>query len=301
MKCLAFSMLLMANVDQPAPDGWVEPMKKVHAKFSGAKGTFALFGDSITVSLAFWAPLAGEPKNMSKDMARAHALVKKYMKPECWNKWRGPQFGNQGSMTIRWAHANVDAWMKKLNPEVALIMFGTNDIGQVPVKEYEEKTRDVVERCLQNGTIVILSTIPPRSGRFKESRQLAEIVRKIAKEKQVPLIDYFDETLKRRPDDWDGALPKFKDAPGDVYQVPTLISRDGVHPSNPQKYRDFSEESLRHNGFGLRSYLALMSYADVIRKVLQPEPSDAGSSQTRENARERASATPVSVAARRKD
>ena len=36
---------------------WVEPMKQVHARFTGSRGTFALFGDSITVSLAFWAPL----------------------------------------------------------------------------------------------------------------------------------------------------------------------------------------------------------------------------------------------------
>lgn len=32
---------------------WVEPMKKVHARFTGAKGTFACFGDSITVTQAF--------------------------------------------------------------------------------------------------------------------------------------------------------------------------------------------------------------------------------------------------------
>ncbi len=244
-------------------------MKKVHARFSGTPGTFALFGDSITVSMAFWAPLAGEPKKMDEKTAQAHALVKKFMKPECWNKWRGPAFGNQGSMTIRWAHANVDGWLKKLNPETALIMFGTNDLGQVPLKEYEEKTRAVVERCLKNGTVVILSTIPPRSGRFEQSRQFADSARKIAKDMQVPLLDYFAEISKRRPDDWDGALPKFKDSPGDVYQVPTLIARDGVHPSNPQKYRDYSEESLRNNGYVLRSYLTLLAYADVIRNVLQ--------------------------------
>src|SRR5262245_6303731 len=58
---------------------WAEPMKKVRARFTGTKGTFACFGDSITVSMAFWAPLAGEPKNMSPEMAKAHALVKGYM------------------------------------------------------------------------------------------------------------------------------------------------------------------------------------------------------------------------------
>jgi len=249
---------------------WVEPMKKVHARFTGVKGTFAHFGDSITVTMAFWTPLAGNPKDMSAEMARAHQLVNGYQKTECWSRWKGPEFGNNGSMTIRWAHENVGKWLAKLNPEVVLIMFGSNDVGQMGVTEYETRTREVVARCMSNGTIVILSTMPPRSGRMEKSRQFAEAVRKIAREQNVPLVDYFGEILKRRPEDWDGALPKFKELPGDEYQVPTLIARDGVHPSNPKQFAgDFSEEALRSNGYGLRNFLTVMAYAEVIEKTLQ--------------------------------
>ena len=264
-----FLIVFPAHAGEKNDRAWVEPMKKVHARFTGTKGTLACFGDSITVSMAFWAPLAGQPKNMSSEMAKAHALVKDHMKPECWTKWRGPAFGNQGSMTIRWAHDNVDAWLKKLNPEVAVIMFGTNDLGQLKIDEFDKKTRDVIDRCLANGTVVILTTLPPRSGRLEQSRQFADAVRKIARDKQVPLCDYQAEILKRRPDDWDGALPKFKDVPGGTYEVPTLISRDGVHPSNPRMHQDYSEESLRSNGFLLRNYVTLLSYADVIRSVVK--------------------------------
>jgi lysophospholipase L1-like esterase len=169
-------------------------------------------------------------------------------------------------------HEHIDAWLEKLNPEAAVIMFGTNDLGEVPAKEYEEKTRVVVERCLAGGTIPLLTTLPPRSGRLKESRHFAEIVRRIAREQKVPLVDYFEAIVNRRPDDWDGTLPKFKEAGAkDVYAVPTLISGDGVHPSNPQQHRDFSEEALRSNGFGLRNYVTLLSYAEVIRWVLRAE------------------------------
>lgn len=249
---------------------WVEPMKKVHARFTGAKGTFAQFGDSITVTMAFWAPLAGNPKNMSPEMARAHQLVRGYQKAECWSRWKGPEFGNNGSMTLRWAHQNVEKWLAKLNPEVVLIMFGSNDVGQMDVTEYETRTRDVVARCLSNGTIVILSTMPPRHGLMEKSRQFTGVVRKIAHEQNVPLVDYFGEILKRRPEDWDGALPKFKGLPGDEYQVPTLIARDGVHPSNPKQFAgDYSEEALRSNGYGLRNFLTVMAYAEVIEKILR--------------------------------
>jgi lysophospholipase L1-like esterase len=260
----------LAGEAKGAPD-WALAMKKVHARFKGTPGTLAQFGDSITVTMAYWAPLANPPKDLPPEMARALEVVKKRMKPECWAKWKGPGYGSNGSMTIRWADQNVAKWLEKLNPEVALIMFGTNDLGEVPLREYEEKTRAVVRRCLDNGTVVILSTIPPRSGRLEQARSYAEAVRRIAREEKVPLIDYFAEVLKRRPDDWDGALPKFKDAKG-VYEVPTLISRDGVHPSNPSKDRDYSEESLRSNGYALRNYLSLLAYADVVRRVLGPAP-----------------------------
>jgi lysophospholipase L1-like esterase len=171
-------------------------------------------------------------------------------------------------MTIRWADENVDKWLKAHNPETAVIMFGTNDLGQVPLQEFKQKTAAVVDRCLKNGTVVLLTTLPPRSGLLEKSKQFAVAVRRIASDKKVPLIDYQAEILKRRPDDWDGTLPKFKKFPGSEYEVPTLIARDGVHPSNPRAYQDFSAKSLRSNGFALRNYLTLLAYAEVARKVL---------------------------------
>lgn len=245
---------------------WVEPMKKVHAKFTGTKGTFAHFGDSITVSMAFWTALQYQRKNAPPNTEAAFALVKGTMRPECWREWKGPQFGNEGGMTIRWAQKNCDQWLAKLKPEVALIMFGTNDLGSVPLDEYEAKTREVVKKCLDNGTVVILSTIPPRHGQAEKAAKFADAVRKIAHDVNVPLSDYHAEILKRRPDDWDGAMEKFGDYKD--YDVPTLIARDGVHPSHPAKYRDdYSDEALRCDGYSLRNYLVLMKYALVIERL----------------------------------
>lgn len=245
---------------------WVDAMAKVHARFTGRKGTFAHFGDSITVTLAFWTPLLYERKNASPEMERAYQLVKGYLQKECWRDWKGAQFGNTGMMTVRWAHKNIDEWLERLNPEVALIMFGTNDLNSVPLAEYEDKTRQVVKSCLDNGTVVILSTIPPRHRFAEKAAGYAEAVRKIARQMKVPLIDFDAEILRRRPDDWDGALDKFAQYEG--YDVPTLLARDGVHPSHPKKYRDdYSPEALRCCGYSLRNYLVLMAYAEVLEKL----------------------------------
>jgi arylsulfatase A-like enzyme/lysophospholipase L1-like esterase len=267
--CLLPTSTAPAAEERAGAPSWVGPMKKVHARFTGRPGTFALFGDSITVSLAFWAPLQHNPRGLDAEGAAALKLVKEYMRPECWRDWRGPEYGNNGSMTIRWADENVGKWLKELNPEVALVMFGSNDLTAVPLDEYEKKTRAVVQKCLDNGTVVILSTIPPRSGLLEKSKQYAEAVRRVAKDMQVPLCDYFEACLERRPDDWDGAAAKFKEYRD--YDVPTLLARDGVHPSNPRKYAgDFSAEALKSNGFALRNYVSLLAYADVVRRVLRP-------------------------------
>jgi hypothetical protein len=177
---LLLSLVCGASVAQAEDADWVAPMMKIRARFTGTRGTFAAFGDSITVSMAFWAPLRGEPKNMPDEMSAAHTLIKEYMLPECWTKWRGPDYGSNGSMTIRWAHENVDKWLKDYNPEVTVILFGTNDPTALNVKEYELKTAEVVERCLKNGTVVILTTRPPRSGLLEKSQTFAEAARRVA-------------------------------------------------------------------------------------------------------------------------
>ncbi len=58
-----------------------------------------------------------------------------------------------------------------------------------------------MQQCLDNGTVVILTTIPPRNGLAERAKKYAEAAHKVAKELQVPLCDYHAEVLRRRPDD----------------------------------------------------------------------------------------------------
>ena len=251
---------------------WHQTASQVHSRFTGRKGTFAQFGDSITVSFAFWTALQGERRGASTEMEQAYRRVERHMLPECWREWKGPEFGSEGGQGIGWARENIDAWLKRLNPETAVLMFGTNDLDELSEDEYRAALRDVARRCLNNGTIVILSTIPPRHNMADKAAAFADAARGVAEELSLPLVDYHAEILKRRPDDWDGGLDKFARYEG--YDVPTLISRDGVHPSAPKRYAgDYSNEGLRSHGFGLRNYLTLMAYAEVIEALQRgPQP-----------------------------
>jgi hypothetical protein len=262
-----------APAGEEALPGWATPMREVHGRFRGKAGSLALFGDSITVSLAFWAPLEGGPSKPPEDMKAALESVRAHQLQACWRQWRGPEHGNEGGMTIRWAHENVAAWLAKLNPETAVIMFGTNDLSALGRDEYERKAREVAQRCLDNATVPILTTIPPRHGLAAKAAEFAGTVRRIAADLRVPLVDYHAGILERRPDDWDGAQPEFREAlaaGGSEYEVPTLVCGDGVHPSNPRAHQDYSAESLRSNGFALRNYLTLLRYAEVIEHVFKP-------------------------------
>ena len=51
---------------------WVDTMARVHEEFTGEKGTFAHFGDSIKVTLAFWTPLLYSRKNAPEEMEQAY-------------------------------------------------------------------------------------------------------------------------------------------------------------------------------------------------------------------------------------
>lgn len=248
------------------PPMWRDAVQRTHAKFTGRPGTLALFGDSITVSLAFWAPLQGETRGASPELDRALRRVRTHLKPECWRDWRGPAFGNEGGKTTAWAAEHVGEWLKKLNPEAAIVLFGTNDLNDTSPEDYRDRLRSVVRRCLDNGTIVLLTTLPPRHGFERKSEQFAQAVRDVAQELQVPLIDYHAEILRRRSKDWDGAADAFKKHEG--YDVPTLLSRDGVHPSLPKRYEgDYSDEALSHSGYNLRNALTALKYAEVLEAL----------------------------------
>jgi len=256
----------------PPANYWVEPMREAHKRFTGKAGTLTQYGDSITVTMAYLAGYswAGkiEPTNCPPDVKKEMDVVAAYSDLKLWRTWKGGEWGNTGMMRSDWLINNIDGWQKKMNPEVSVIMFGTNDLGGLVPPDYTENMAASVRRMLADGTVPMLTSIPPASGRDARPYWLAAL--SIAHGLRVPLIDYYAEILRRRPDDWDGRLEKFG-KPKDCYQVTTLVSGDGTHPSNPKPFvQNFSEEALSSNGYTLRDYMTLRTYYQVITKVLQP-------------------------------
>ncbi|GAB6164997.1 hypothetical protein JCM19992_09970 [Thermostilla marina] len=248
-------------------------MRAVHARCEGRPGVILQIGDSITDSMAFFAPLEyAATAKLPPEAADALPVLQNYIRKECY-RWKGGEYGNASGQTAAWAVQHIDEWLERHKPELAIVMFGTNDVRRGSVEQHEANLRTLTRRCLDRGVVVILSTIPPMHGHDDAVRLAVERQRKLAEEFHLPLIDFYAHVIHRRPDDWDGTLPQF--AAFDTYEVPTLICKDGVHPSNPQAWRnDYTAEGQRHSGFVLRNYLALLACAEVIRTVFDGKAPD---------------------------
>lgn len=282
---------------------WVDPMKVVRQAYSDpdgpAAGTISRFGDSISVSKAYFTALRWSHTNTTPASQAALSWIQSWVTSYCWS-WQDDGVyqlhGSEGGTTSAWplgsaggwagalpGERKVDYWLRNDNPEIAIIMWGTNDLssGLTPAA-YQSNLTEVVQTCMANGTIPILTTPPPRSGydngsagNQQRAADFHQATLNVAAAESVPLIEYHDECTTRNPHNpptstWDGTNAMWSAYSG--YQVPTSISRDGVHPSNwSAGGSNFSEYGLDTNGFNLRNYMTLMASQEVHGKVI-PEP-----------------------------
>jgi hypothetical protein len=258
----------LRGLHAPTGEYWVEPMREVHKRFKGTPNALGQYGDSITITMAFLATHSSGsciPAKCPPDVRRKLQIVDENARKDLWRKWKYPKYGNNGSMTVAWAFANVDAWQQLCRPEVAVILFGTNDVSYGPVPpDYTEYMTYVVDRCLADGTIPILTTLPPRGDQKGDAPHNKRILQRvleirraqiaIARARKIPLIDFYDEILARQPANWD-----------------KLLMGDNLHPSYRDPWKmDYTEEGLANSGYTLRNYLTMMKYAEIMEKVTRP-------------------------------
>ncbi len=236
---------------------WIKAMEVV-ADNGVIKGTVSgnvtQIGDSITYSMAFLAGMKyGNPSGSEWQTLRDH------VDGDLINSRKGTAHANFSGWESADALAVISGILATHDSEMAVLMLGTNDVkNDVSIVTYESNMRAIVNACLDAGCIPIISTIPPMNAKPLSTVQaFNDVVKDIARDNNLPLIDYYDEILTRQPGtDWDG----------------TLISGDGIHPSNPggSDLWDFSESNLDINGYALRNYLACEKMQEVIEKVLAP-------------------------------
>ena len=278
---------------QDGPDGWVVNLRKVRSKFAGTPGFALHLGDSITYSNGY-----GQWARHGAGKTPEDQAICRYVKASLWGDgtndvksgfylaaYDHPVGGRSftavgGITTAQWLkhHANhqnpsIDEMFTAgfTNPdgvqyrdaEMCLIMLGSNDAHRSrPTKDMIADLTTIIDKIMANNTMVVLSTIPPLRGRMPVVESYNQAIRQLARQKKLPLVDFYAEILRRRPGStWDG----------------TLISQDGVHPTarggdynaagNP--YAD-KGKPLSDVGLLLRGWLTIQKFKQIKGLVIDP-------------------------------
>ena len=265
MTLLATVLLLQAQASD-----YADAMKKVSAKFSGKEGVVLHLGDSITYANPYggWARF-GKGKTPQEEAACKWMHVGADNDTDGWFLARVDRPSNRSETAASGVRSDeylaggkgglppLAEIIKKYNPQMAVVMLGTNDVnaGRPPAQCKADMAK-IVDLLIANGTIPIVSTIPPVKGKDDAVKACNAALAELGKEKKLPMIEYYAEIVKRRPNDWFG----------------TLISGDGVHPSADQGGTSVgsepSEDNLKNSGHLLRGVLSVRKIAEVKARVL---------------------------------
>jgi hypothetical protein len=160
--------------------------------------------------------------------------------------------------------------LRQAKPAFALIMIGTNDVdglasNDISINEYKARLNTIVDQAQQAGTIVVLSTIPPRldhDGNLQdEVTQVNQAIIEIAQTKNIPLWNYW-----RALQDI-GATNNYGMDP------------DGIHPTVYRGDLAAIMEGVALNyGYNVRNYTGLQVLAKVKSIVIDNGPADSAGS-----------------------
>ena len=130
-------------------------------------------------------------------------------------------------------------------------MLGTNDInGGRKVNAYIADVEKSLDMLLENGTIPILSTLPPIRGKAAQVDEFCAALRELAAKKKTPLLDLNAEMKARAGEQMEAAY----------------LGGDGVHLSFPHASGPATDENLKQSGYLLRCYMAVYKGIEVKAK-----------------------------------
>ena len=130
-------------------------------------------------------------------------------------------------------------------PSIALIMFGTNDVGYTEPDAYNFYLRTLVNQTLDANVLPVLSTFPTRPEHVEKSLLLNQIAIQVATDYDIPLIN-LNRALEPLP--YHGVDPK-----------------DTIHLSVPADKRvDVLDSNNLQFGFTVRNLVTLQALEAVL-------------------------------------
>ena len=251
---------------------WAKEMIPVARKFTGREGMVVLLGDSLTYAnqSTAWArggkAAKGATASDKSILAWSHADDGRTETNGWWQAAVDRPGGRSetaasGIRTDQYIKGGFNglpslaAVLKKFNPQVAFILLGSNDARGRNPDDVVKDMNTIVETVLNNGTIPVLTTLPPAAnekmhGRVKEINQR---YLGLAAARRIPIIDLYGEFLSRGP------AGTWKD---------TLVGPDGVHLTYELASGPPTEENLKNCGYLLRCYVTVQKLKQIKEKVV---------------------------------
>lgn len=279
MRILPWTLLLIGialigqlKSDKPLPQTWsyAQAMRKVAARGSGKPGVVLHVGDSITYANPYsqWAKSgAGKTDEDRATLNWMHTgkenntdgwYLASYDHPagnRSYTACSGISLDELLAGGTRRMAPLVDI-LNEYRPQVVVLLIGTNDVSKNrPLASYVNDMIKTLDLMTDKGIVPVLTTIPPHYLQPELARSYNRELRRLARERMLPLIDYEAEILKRRPTDWNG----------------TLMVKDDVHPSATNgattPTSEPTAENLSRSGYLLRGWLTVQKLTEIRRSV----------------------------------
>jgi lysophospholipase L1-like esterase len=279
MRKLLVGLVLLLTVptargqEKPLPEAWdyTKSMKKAAERFKGRPGVVLHIGDSITYANPY-----GQWARFGQGMTDDDKAILTWMHTGADNDtdgWWLARFDHPAGGRSHTACSGIRAdemlaggvrdlpslakMLDNYKPQMVVLMLGTNDASaNRSVADFKVDMEKAVNLMLDRGILCILSTIPPHPGKMELARNYNVALRQLAKARELPLIDYEKEILKRRPKEWNG----------------TLLQKNDVHPTANQggatPVSAPTAANLCNSGYLLRGWLSVQKIAEVKRKVV---------------------------------
>jgi hypothetical protein len=246
----------LASIDIPLSEPVIAQIQAIFARgqlLGNQPDVFAKVGDSITVSHHFLYGFGLGTYNLG-DYDYLQPVIDFYGQAtardnnsfansslaavEGWGAWAALETGKGDEIACA-GQKPLECEYDWLRPSVALIMYGTNDVGYRTEEAYYADLSAIVAISMERGIIPILSTIPNRPDEAERTVRFNEIVRLVANENAIPLMELYSATIN---------LPNYG------------LTFDYVHPSAPSAEIGGATSLLPANlqyGYTQRNLLAL--------------------------------------------
>ena len=234
---------------------------------AAATDVFAKVGDSITVSRSFLDCFDGGGVQLDAfgDLEPARAFFAGGDAAGTSPFSRVSEAATVGwsvGAALRGAPSPLEQELTALNPAMAVVMFGTNDLQSRAPNVYFSGMRALVDALAVRGVVPLMSTIPPRDDSAIADADVPlynGIVRALAQSRRVPLMDLHRALM---------ALPGHGMGP------------DNLHPSAAAEGACVLTPSGLQSGYNQRNLLTLQAL-DRAWRALNAEPAPEAEGPTR--------------------